>query len=695
MVNLELAKPSVASIEELYQPSVMQMARAGHFRAIAYWINAYLVPQGIYVCVAAASRPGYLLILVEFQHAPDRERLVRFICHRLCKLKSDLIAGAQIVACYAGGSHMLWQQSVRLLAPGKKRRSRPKAIAVRRVEPLLPTLPKLDLVKTAHTLHEQVRQLNLQDHLTNPRLRLLVKSAAAAFILGCAVEVANSTLRSPETVTAEGITRPAVVETALEQVPVTQFEAEGDELNSTVTLAFSNEEALGAIRETSPTESAARNRISQPDVTLAYLNTPPTTPAVGAADPSAAIQALQADGVDVVNLANNALLQRDDSELTQAIETLEQAGIHSLGAGRNQQEARRPEIMDVRGQRIAYLGYSDSDQHAAGTWKAGVNPGLSDQVSADIQAIRDQVDWVVVNYHWNQELTEQPADWQMNLARTAIDQGADLVVGHHPDVLQGAEIYKGRAIAYSLGNFIFPNSENPASQPNYDTAMLKVSLRQNQMRLEFLPVQVSQDKPQIASGEKAEEILQRIRKASAQFEQPMDFPVTLDAQPPSTQPSAQPMTEAAQPATQPPVNTQPPIITQPPSVKPTSPESSFVEPPSGEPASLEPSTVEGTTPITAPSDEGTTAPANSFITYPDGSEQTPIDNQAIPKPTDPLKQEATTPDNAVQPVDAIPETAEIDVLPEPESEEILFPDELDPLAEPTDAEVEPLPGDGF
>ncbi|MDX2216492.1 MAG: CapA family protein [Oculatellaceae cyanobacterium bins.114] len=686
VVDLKRVKPSVVSIESLYQPSVMQLARAGDFRAIAYWINAYLVPQGIYVCVAAASRPGYLLILVEFQHPPERERLVRFICHRLCKLKSEIILGAQIVACYAGGSQILWQQSVRLLSSSKNRRSRPRSIAVRRVEP---TLPTLDLVKTAQTLHEQISQLRLREQLNHPRSRLLIKSAAAAFLIGCGVEAINSTLQPQQTVASGDLNRPAVVETALEKVPVTQFEGDGSE-SPTVTLAFSNEGALGAIRPQAPgSGGATQSRIPQADVTLAYLNTVPTTniaapAATTTTTPSSAIQALQADGVDVVNLADNALLEKDASELTQTIETLEQAGIHSLGAGRNQQEARRPEIIDVRGQRIAYLGYSDSDQHAAGAWNAGINPGLSEQVSADIHAIRDQVDWVVVNYHWNQDLTEQPADWQINLAHTAIDQGADLVVGHHPDVLQGAEIYKGRAIAYSLGNFIFPNSNTSASQADYDTAVLKVSLRPEQMRLEFLPVQVTQNKPQVASGEKAEEILQRIRKASAQFKRPLEFPVTLDAQ------SSQPSGAAPLPASQQPVNTQPPASGQPSLL-----ESSPSESPLVKPSSEEPSLVEGATPISAPTHEGTPAPDNSFITYPDGSNQTPIGNEAIPKPTDPLKENAGFTNHAPPVVDAIPETAEIDVLPEPENEEIVFPDEIDPLAEPIDPELEPLPGDGF
>ena len=79
--------------------SVLVAARNGSFRAISYWLNQTLVTQGIYVHVQAAG-PGCLRTLVEFHRQPSRNRLVRFICHRLWLLESDLIEGVQIVARY-------------------------------------------------------------------------------------------------------------------------------------------------------------------------------------------------------------------------------------------------------------------------------------------------------------------------------------------------------------------------------------------------------------------------------------------------------------------------------------------------------------------------------------------------------------------------------------------------------------------
>ena len=75
--------------------------------------------------------------------------------------------------------------------------------------------------------------------------------------------------------------------------------------------------------------------------------------------------------------------------------------------------------------------------------RAGTNAQEMREIVEDIQALRDQVDWIVVNYRWMDVLTKEPNFKQTNLARMAIDQGADVVVGYHPNMIQGAEVYKG------------------------------------------------------------------------------------------------------------------------------------------------------------------------------------------------------------------------------------------------------------
>ena len=277
---------------------------------------------------------------------------------------------------------------------------------------------------------------------------------------------------------------------------------------------------------------ADMNEYRQADVAMVNLENPLTeadTPLANKAfnfkaDPEA-VKVLTEGGVDIVTLANNHAMDYEAAGLAETMRILDQAGIHHIGAGQDVQEARRPEILEVKGQRIAYLGYYDDDLHAASEEAPGTNARRNDRVAADIRAVRDQVDWIVVNYHWGEELAEHPSEQQVDLARFTIDQGADLVVGHHPHVLQGAEIYKGRPIAYSLGNFIFGGN----ARSDYDTAVLKVALRDKQMKVEFLPVEVTQYQPEVVEGDRGAQILAQIEERSRIFEQPMPTSVILDA----------------------------------------------------------------------------------------------------------------------------------------------------------------------
>jgi poly-gamma-glutamate capsule biosynthesis protein CapA/YwtB (metallophosphatase superfamily) len=182
-----------------------------------------------------------------------------------------------------------------------------------------------------------------------------------------------------------------------------------------------------------------------------------------------------------------------------------------VGAGRNEMEARRPEVIDVKGKRIAYLSYSMGGDEAAFGDRGGFNAQDMPEIVEDIQALRDEVDWIVVNYRWMEHLTEEPNFMQTNLARLAIDQGADVVVGYHPNVIQGAEIYKGRPIAYSLGDFVF---DPEASANDQDSAVLKVSLKGEQMKVEFVPVRVKDALPVALDEPEGKPVLERIQRAS-------------------------------------------------------------------------------------------------------------------------------------------------------------------------------------
>jgi poly-gamma-glutamate synthesis protein (capsule biosynthesis protein) len=351
--------------------------------------------------------------------------------------------------------------------------------------------------------------------------------------------------------------RSDTVQAALEVVPVVQHEQVKNPQDPTVTLIFGGDVTLDdhfkdVIGKNYSLPFAQLPEYRDADLAMVNLENPLTRSTLRRpnkqfnfkADPEA-VKVLTEGGIDIVNLANNHTMDYEESGLVETIATLDQAGIKAVGAGQDIKQARRPTIIEVKGQRIAYFGYYDADFHAATEGSAGTNPRYNDQVAADIKAIRDQVDWVVVNYHWGVELAEYPGDWQIDLARFTIDQGADVVIGHHPHTLQGAEIYKGRPIVYSLGNFIFGGN----SRTDYDTAVLKVALNSNrQMRVEFLPVEITQYQAKVISTKKAEDIMKRVGQLSQIFDRPMQSPVVLDTpQRQIKRVAVQPLTPTAEP----------------------------------------------------------------------------------------------------------------------------------------------------
>jgi poly-gamma-glutamate synthesis protein (capsule biosynthesis protein) len=177
-------------------------------------------------------------------------------------------------------------------------------------------------------------------------------------------------------------------------------------------------------------------------------------------------QTLVEAGFDLVNLAHNHALDFGQAGLDQTLETLEALDIATVGAGSSQEMARRPAVFDLNGVRVAVLGY------AAARWNGSEDVPATDRVAwakpgavqADVKAVRDRVDLVIVQLHAGTEYATSPSPDQVRFARAAIDAGADLVVGHHPHVTQTVERYKQGLIVYSLGDALFDIPRQAAMQ---------------------------------------------------------------------------------------------------------------------------------------------------------------------------------------------------------------------------------------
>lgn len=206
------------------------------------------------------------------------------------------------------------------------------------------------------------------------------------------------------------------------------------------------------------------------DVAMVNLENPLSTRGTAAQDKQYTFRArpetaayLKEAGIDIVTLANNHVLDYGKDALLDTLESLQQHGIKAVGAGRDVDSASRPLYVEKNGYRIAFLG--SSRVIPVPEWAAQLNqPGVATtydplRLTQEIQQARSQADLVIVYVHWGKERKETPEKYQQKLAHAYIDAGADAVIGSHPHVLQGFEFYKEKLIAYSLGNFVFNNSQ--------------------------------------------------------------------------------------------------------------------------------------------------------------------------------------------------------------------------------------------
>ncbi|RAP75520.1 CapA family protein [Paenibacillus montanisoli] len=265
------------------------------------------------------------------------------------------------------------------------------------------------------------------------------------------------------------------------------------------------------------------NYLKAPDFMAVNLETPVTlrgTPAknkqyVYKSSPDA-LPALKEAGIDIVNLANNHTLDQGEEGLFDTIAHLDEAGIPNMGAGRDEIEAFKPVLLEKGGISVAYVGLTRVVPVAS--WKAGkTHPGLAEtydstRAVAAIKQAAKQADIVVVMVHWGIEREDWPNNDQKRLAHEYIDAGADLVIGSHPHVLQGFESYKGKWIAYSLGNFIFSGMKPDKTK---DTGVLDAACDvKGDCSLKFHPMRASMSQPAPLAGEEGKALLKRLSSIS-------------------------------------------------------------------------------------------------------------------------------------------------------------------------------------
>ena len=160
---------------------------------------------------------------------------------------------------------------------------------------------------------------------------------------------------------------------------------------------------------------------------------------------------LSLGGIEAVNLANNHIHDYLEKGYQDTMDTLEKKKIGYFGY----EHKYVTTVKDVKIGALGYEGWND-------------NAEIRSQVEKDIQSLKEQgVQIILVHFHWGVERQYVPLDSQRTLAQFTIDSGADLILGHHPHVVQGIEEYNGKFIVYSLGNFMFGGNRNPSDKDTY------------------------------------------------------------------------------------------------------------------------------------------------------------------------------------------------------------------------------------
>jgi len=228
--------------------------------------------------------------------------------------------------------------------------------------------------------------------------------------------------------------------------------------------------------------------------------------------PPAATEVLTRLGVDCVTLANNHALDFGPVALLDTLEHLRSAGIASVGAGPDVEEARKPAILEADGFRLAVLGCSDHPPEFAA---AADSPGIAygfDWVQTAIAGL--DTDAVFITPHWGPNMTLQPSPHVRRAAAAFRAAGATLIAGHSAHVFHGVE----PGILYDLGDFLDDYAVDPKLRNDLGLLFLVTLDRDGLRRVEAVPLKLEFCYTRLADGDDAEWIRRRFRAACASFD---------------------------------------------------------------------------------------------------------------------------------------------------------------------------------
>ena len=232
----------------------------------------------------------------------------------------------------------------------------------------------------------------------------------------------------------------------------------------------------------------------------------------------------KANNRTIAALANNHVCDYGIGGMNDTIKYLEENGIIPIGAGDNESDAHNGTTQTINGRKITVINYMDTNNFAEYSYDVmpyanGSAPGYSaynlEDAKRQIADARENGSELIIIYmHFGNEYSTSPNDDQVKIAHDLIDAGADIVVGAHPHVPQGIEMYNGKPICYSMGNFIFDQS-NPETHVGY---FVTIDLVNDTGVLTVYPVNIIGYLPYLMSPEDGKSFLESLSPQCSEME---------------------------------------------------------------------------------------------------------------------------------------------------------------------------------
>lgn len=238
------------------------------------------------------------------------------------------------------------------------------------------------------------------------------------------------------------------------------------------------------------------------------------------ADPDK-IEALTAARIDVVNLANNHILDFSEEGLIETIKALDDSNIKHVGAGIDKNAAKKPVIIKRNNISIGIIGYTDNEPSwEADTHKSGTNylrVGDIKKIEKDISEIREKVDILIFTIHWGPNMRQKPSKSFQEFAHKVIDLGVDIFHGHSAHIFQGIEVYDSKLILYDTGDFVDDYYVTPSLRNDRSFFYIIEVSKKGVVSARLIPVLISKMQVNKAKGEDYAEIVSRISMLSKDF----------------------------------------------------------------------------------------------------------------------------------------------------------------------------------